>query len=95
METDFGAAHALTAMTPDHDGRRYAGTVMLSALPHAPTIRRRTARERLIDVARHAVFRRGAAASPRDTVIRMRSATPARRKSRAVVRNTRDPGALK
>lgn len=42
MDNSLGIAAALAAMRPD-DGLRYEGTPMLSALPHAPTVKHRPA----------------------------------------------------
>jgi hypothetical protein len=52
MDNMAGIAAALAAMRPD-DGRRYEGSLMLSALPHAPTIGHRPSRaERFLRLVR-------------------------------------------
>lgn len=52
MDNMAGIAAALAAMRPD-DGRRYEGSLMLSALPHAPTIgHHRSRAERFLRLVR-------------------------------------------
>ena len=53
MDNLLGLGSALAAMRPD-DGHRYDGTLVLSALPHAPVVPgRRRPRRRLRTLLRH------------------------------------------
>jgi hypothetical protein len=51
MDNTIGLAPALVAMEPDETGHRYDGSLMLSALPQAPTITGQTRWERLVAFA--------------------------------------------